>query len=209
MKRIIASIMIIIILTSVSCKSSAEFDRIMGTCLEANGCEFVPEGKYKEEKNDDYTLHYRSGREKDSNVIQTFRMIGSNLSLYLYEFDKKKNAQETQSNVATRLKYSNEPVVANDEGTIVYTSEPNNQLYYEKDDEDRYVVEITEYLSHEYIFNASYLIGRNRLEFHVVICDEEGKKAYDSYLEMCDRLDLYTSDKITEFVKDTEFPKNF
>ena len=205
MKRIIAGIMLLIVLTCVSCKSSAEFDRIMNTCLDANGCEFVPEGKYKEEKCGDYTLRYRYGREKDSNVIQTFRMSGLKLSLFLYEFDKKKNAQESQDIAATRLKYSDEPEVANDEGTLVYPAQFGFQLYYEKDDEDKYVVEITEYLSHEYVFNASYLIGNCRLHFQISIYDEEGKNAYDIYLKMCNRLDLYTSDNISELVKDTVY----
>lgn len=205
MKRIIVCIMILVVLTCVSCKSSAEFDRIMNTCLDANGCEFVPEGKFKEEKSGDYTLEYSSGRYKDFNILQSFDMTGPSFSLGLNEYDKKKNAQESQDTATTRLKFSDEPEVANDEGTLVYPSQFGFQLYYENDDEGGYVVEITEYLANEYVFNASYLIGKCRLHFQISICDEEGKNAYDIYLKMCNRLDLYTSDKISKLVKDTVY----
>ena len=195
MKKNILLLVVLVFLFCSACGRTSDFDMIAKTCSEVTGKELELSNENMDSYSDGYHYVYSQNGSNHPNGIYHFSISSESMRMDLNEYSSTKAVKDAWDSVNIRKE---------DNGSE--TSPVVEEYFYEENKDDGYIVYLYgDWSAPNVTFNAEYLVGKDRLSFEINLYSDTGKENYDKYLEICDQLNLYTSNDITGCIAETEF----
>lgn len=195
MKKHISLLIAIILVCCSACGRTSDFDMIAKTCSEVTGKELELSNENMDSYSDGYHYVYSQNGSNHPNGIYHFSISSESMRMDLNEYGSTKAVKDAWDSVNIRKE---------DNGSE--TSPVLEDYFYEENKDDGYIVYLYgDWSAPNVMFNAEYLIGKDRLSFEINLYSDTGKEDYDKYLEICDKLNLYSSNDITDCIAETDF----
>ena len=194
-KKYLLLVVAIVIIFCPACSRTSEFDTIAKTCSEVTGEDIELSNAEIDNYSNGYHYTFFHNKSNYSNSSYQFSISSESMRIDLSEFGSGKKAREEWDSIEIRK-----------DGDEEDTSPVVEYYFYEENKDNGYVVSLySDWGTPNVIFNAEYLIGKDRLSFEISLYSDKGKEEYAKYLEICNRLNLYTSKDISDCIAETEF----